>query len=352
MTFLRNCSTDECSGITVTSNFDYANLSDECALTGSITATYTIEDECGNKTTQTATFTVIDTSAPEVGCDPDPLTIDCVGAVGNEEAASQWNQENINKLNSCIADNCSTANFEVTSNYDFANLAGDCGTTGSIEVIYTIKDECGNETTKSAILTIIDETPPVVNCEPNNMTIDCAGEAENLINATDWNNNNIDKLKDCSNDACSGIEVSSNFDFNQLTDECGFTGGLEVIYTISDACGNEITKTATLTIIDTIPPVATCEPITTTIECLGDVQNKVEAADWDATNISNLKDCASDLCGTVTVSSNFDYANITLDCGVTGSITVIYTITDECLNSIIKEATLIIVDTKAPVVSW
>ena len=100
------CSSDECGTVEVTSDFDYANLSDDCGLTGEITVTYTVTDECDNTTVKTATFTVIDTTDPTLGCDPDDLTFECDGVTGNQATADQWNAANIAKLIGCALDNC------------------------------------------------------------------------------------------------------------------------------------------------------------------------------------------------------------------------------------------------------
>src|SRR5699024_1706007 len=62
---------------------------------------------------------------------------------------------------SCAQDNC-TNSFSglVTSNYNFNNMAPQCGNTGRINVIYTVNDGCGNLSYAYGTFTIIDTQAP------------------------------------------------------------------------------------------------------------------------------------------------------------------------------------------------
>ena len=101
---------------------------------------------------------------------------------------------------------------------------------------------------------------------------------------------------------------------------------MTVTYTVTDECGNAITRTADLTITDETDPVVTCDPDNDQIECLGETGNIQAATNWNTANIAKLEDCSSDACGTVTVTSNFDYeANFNINCGFSGAINVTYT---------------------------
>ncbi len=350
---LRNCSSDLCGTVEVTSDYDYANLSDECGFTGSLTVTYTMTDECGNFVEKTATFTVKDETNPNVPCDPDSEIIECVGSTGNLDLAKQWDLDNIQKLKTCSYDDCSSE-LEVTSNFDFNNLSGDCGTTGTITVTYTVKDECGNIVQKDATLTIEDNTAPTIPCDPISETIECLGETGNGQAAADWNAANIDLLQACVQDDCGDVVVTSDFDFANLSDECGYTGGMEVTFTATDDCGNKATKTARFTIIDTANPIVACDPEDKVFECSGEAANEADADAWNAANIAKLDDCATDLCSDkseVIVTSDYDFNNLTDECGFTGTLTVIYTITDACGNDTTKTATYTIMDTTDPELS-
>ena len=343
---LEDCSSDVCGDITVTSDFDYTNLNPDCGETGTLLVIYTITDDCGNSVTKDAVFTIEDTTDPET-CEPDDKTIECLGESDNENAAEDWNDDNIQKLEDCSSDVC--GDITVTSDFDYTNLNPDCGETGTLLVIYTITDDCGNSVTKDAVFTIEDTTDPET-CEPDDKTIECLGESDNENAAEDWNDDNIQKLEDCSSDVCGDITVTSDFDYTNLNPDCGETGTLLVIYTITDDCGNSVTKDAVFTIEDTTDP-ETCEPDDKTIECLGESDNENAAEDWNDDNIQKLEDCSSDICGDIEVTSNYDFDNLDPDCGETGTLTVVYTITDECDNEVTKTAVFTIVDETNPEVT-
>jgi len=154
-------------------------------------------------------------------------------------------------------------------------------------VTYTITDECDNFITRTATLTIIDETAPVVTCDPVSEEIECLGEAGNIAAATAWNTANIAALEDCSSDACGTVTITSNFDFPaNFAINCGFSGAIQVVYTITDQCDNAVNRTATFTIVDTTEPVVTCTPDDATFECVGTLGNEAAANQWNADNLA------------------------------------------------------------------
>ena len=118
-------------------------------------------------------------------------------------------------------------------------------------------------------------------------------------------------------------------------------GSITVIYTIADECNNATTKTATFTIIDNNVPTVNCNPINLVFECKGETENQQIATQWNAQNINDLSNCSFDNCSTTfSVYSNFDYNLLDLNCQEESSLTVTYTIADECDNIITKTATL------------
>lgn len=343
---LEDCSSDNCGEVIVSSNYDYANLSDSCGLTGTLPVTYTVSDECGNFLSFSVTFSIEDNIPPTVTCNPIDLTLECQEVEANEIAANQWDTNNIALLEACSSDDC--GDVIVTSDFSFDNLGDDCGSSGAITVNYTISDECGNNIIRTATFSIIDNTPPVVTCELENLIHQCNGAVGNEMAADNWHEHNLLQLNDCSSDDCSAVTVSSNYDFDALSDDCGLTGMLTVTYTIQDACGNAVTKTANLTIIDSNPPTASCAPTDIVIECRGATENMEQANLWNMENLALLAACTSDECGKVMINSDYNFSNLSDECGLTGSLTVIYTLADECGNSTTLSATLKIEDTTEP----
>ena len=353
ITALENCADD--LGVTVTSNYDFNNLSSTCGQGGTIAVVYTITDDCGNATTLNATLTLEDTSAPDLtNCSVTDAAIECSGT-DNQTLANDWNAANIAALESCVADTCDTDfTGQITSDYNFNNLSSTCGQGGTIAVIYTITDDCDNATTLNATLTLEDTSAPdLTNCSVNDAAIECSG-TDNETLANDWNAANIAALESCVADTCdtdfSG-QITSDYDFNNLSSTCGQGGTIAVVYTITDDCGNATTLNATLTLEDTsAPDLTNCTVTDAAIECSG-TDNETLANDWNAANIAALESCVADTCDTDftgQITSDYDFNNLSSTCGQGGTIAVVYTITDDCGNATTLNATLTLEDTSAP----
>ncbi|WP_191072803.1 gliding motility-associated C-terminal domain-containing protein [Mesoflavibacter profundi] len=359
---LETCASDACDAdntFTVTSDFDFNNFVSSCGLGGTITVNYTVSDDCGNSSSTSATLTLSDTTGPDVSACTSVVdtTLECDGT-NNSTLASDWNATNIAALETCTSDNCSSA-ISVTSDFDFNNFVSSCGLGGTITVNYTVSDDCGNSSSTSATLTLSDTTGPDVSACTSvvDATLECDGTNNSTL-ASDWNATNIAALETCSSDACDAdntFTVTSDFDFNNFVSACGLGGTITVNYTISDDCGNSSSTSATLTLSDTTgPDVSACTSVVdATLECDG-ANNSTLASDWNAANIAALETCASDACdadNTFTVTSDFDFNNFVSACGLGGTITVNYTVSDDCGNSSSTSATLTLSDTTGPDVS-
>src|SRR5690606_16540602 len=65
--------------------------------------------------------------------------------------------------------------------FDLSQTTFDCSDTGGNMVVLTVTDEMGNTATCTALITVIDNTPPQLIC-PGNMTADCA----ETVDSDDW----------------------------------------------------------------------------------------------------------------------------------------------------------------------
>jgi len=356
ITALETCGTDSCdidNTFVVTSDYAFTNLNGTCGAGGTITVTYTVSDDCNNSQQLTATLTLEDTTPPDlVNCTITDETLECT-ADGNEAIADQWNADNIAALQYCATDACDIDNtFVVTSDYDFVNLNLSCGPCGAIIVNYTISDDCGNETTLTATLTLSDDTnPDLTNCNVEDITIECSGiDNESIADA--WNADNIAALENCADDIA--VTITSDYAFTNLSATCGAGGTITVVYTATDDCDNSVTLQATLTLEDTTPPdLVNCTVVDTTLECAG-TDNESIADAWNADNIAALQTCGTDACdvdNTYRVTSDYDFTQLSSDCGVGGTITVIYTVSDDCNNSQTLTATLTLNDSTPPLLT-
>ena len=319
---------DLCGDVTWTNNFN--GLSDDCGNTGSATVEFTATDACGNASTTTATYTIVDTTAPTIEIMASDMTVECDGA-GNNEELMTWLDNN---GGAAAYDICG----DITWSNNFDALSDDCGMTGSATVEFTATDDCGNETKTTATFTIVDTTDPEIT-DAMDMTVECDGQG-NMAELDAWLASNGGAY---AYDVCSDITWSNNF--NGLSDDCGATGSATVEFTVTDDCGNESKATATFTIEDTTNPSIDYHAKTEIVECDG-AGNLEELAAWLESNGGAL---ASDYCGDVTWSNDFN--ELTDECGMTGSVTVVFTVADECGNTSKTQADFIIEDTVAPEVT-
>ena len=317
-----NCSI---SSVTQTSGLNSGDI----FPVGTTTNTFLVSDNSG--LTATCSFNVIveDNEDPTWVNAPTDLTVECDGA-GNVTEFDNW-------LNNTFTwmDNC--PNWVITN--DSSGLSDDCGMTGSEIVTFRLTDESSNFIELDATFTIEDATPPTIDVEASDLTVECDGNG-NTTEINDW----LASIgtTGAASDTCAGVTWTNNF--IALSDDCGMTGSATVTFTATDECNLTNTTTATFTIEDTTPPTIDVEASDLTVECDGN-GNTTELNDWLAS--IGTTGAASDSCAGVTWTNDFTILNNDV-CGAL--TTVIFTATDECGNFVTTEATINTEDTIPPVI--
>ncbi|MBT8229738.1 MAG: HYR domain-containing protein, partial [Bacteroidia bacterium] len=198
---------------------------------------------------------------------------------------------------------------------------------------------CNNASTTEATFTIVDMTPPSIDTEAGDLVVECDGSG-NISDLNGW----LDSHGGASSsDICSNVTWTNNF--MAMSDDCGATGTVTVIFTATDACNNASTTEATFTIVDMTPPSIDTEASDLVVECDG-AGNTAELTSWlDSHGGTGV---ASDICSSVTWSH--DFITLPFACASTGSVTVVFTATDACNNASTTEATFTIADTTPPAI--
>ncbi len=327
--------TDVCGQVTWT--YTLIQESDLCDLTGNGTYRFTATDACGNTSTTEATFTIEDTEVPAITNAAQDITVVCDGN-NNVDALLDWLNNN---GQATATDNCNTVTW--TNDYGQVN-PGACQGTGSVEVTFTATDACGNSSSTTATLTIVDTNAPVWTIDPTDLTLECTEDTDPMDAIMSWldASGNGDAF-----DSCSVIVYSH--DFIELVDGCGgnsTTGEALVTFTATDACGNTATREATVLVEDTTPPTLISPAIDTTVECDG-AGNVGELNAWLQ---SNGKAEMADACGDI-VWNTPELLETIDGCGRTVEFVYSFTSDDLCGNR--SEATIArftIVDTTSPVI--
>jgi hypothetical protein len=206
-----------------------------CGQTFVATRVWDATDACGSRLMATQIVSVA-TQPPVITCAPDK-TVEC---------GSVWTFNAPTATEFCGGSNASIAVVSTVT-----NAVGLCGNTFIVTRTWRATDACGNQSSCSQSVHIVDTTPPTVVCAPDK-TVEC-GSVWNFDAPT-------------GTDSCAGTNVLIRV-FSSVTNvsgACGFTATR--VWEIFDACTNRSTCSQTVTVADTTPPVLTCAAAKT-LEC-------------------------------------------------------------------------------------
>jgi len=329
---------DVCSGTAVTWRTDPAmpTITNTCGNEGFATVDFYVSDGCGNEnpTPTTATFTIEDNTIPIWTVNPTPLTIECDGTTDPSGQIATWLGNN---GNGSATDGCNPGLVTYSNNY--TSISNGCGASGSVNVMFTANDNCGNSETRTATLTVEDTTPPNWTVNPMDLIVECNGTTDPGGQITNWLNNVGNG--GAADDNCGGAVSNFTNNYAGLSDGCGATGTATVTFTAIDACGLSSNRTATVTIEDNNAPTFPTPAQPLNVEC--DVNTTTAINAWLAANGNAV---AAEACGTVTWSHN--YTGYSTVCPGAGTATVTFIATDECGLSASTTATISVSDTQNP----
>jgi gliding motility-associated-like protein len=301
--FTAATATDACGN---TFSLTYIDITTPGACSGSysVTRTWTATDSCGNSSTASQTINVQDNTPPLISAVPETTTINCPA---------------IPEFTTPTATDICDSNPSLT----FVDVIapGACAGSYSITRIWTAKDACGNTSTASQTIIVLDNMAPVIAALPEPTTINCPAIPD-FTTAT-------------AIDACGS---DFNLTFNDVTTPGTCAGSYSVTrtWTATDACGNTSTASQTINVQDNTAPIIAALPETTTIYCPA-TPEFVAASATDA--------CES--------SINLTFTDITLPgtCPGSYSVTRTWTATDGCGNRSTASQTINVQDNTPPLIS-
>jgi hypothetical protein len=284
-----NCDED------VTITYSDVETPGECPQEYTVVRTWVAVDNCGNSSTGSATYYVYDDEAPEFTSVPENITIECDQDIPVTEASA--------------VDNCSE-NVTITSE-DVYEVQGECYSL--IIRTFTAEDECGNWSTASHTITIVDTTAPVISGDIE-IFLPCEDYAGIFVTATD----------NCSDDVTiivvSDEEVSG-----------GCAGRYIRTYGAYDECDNYSEFEQFITLVDETAPEITNAPADITVECGDEIPGYTPI--WE-------DNCDDELTLSAISSIAWD--------GCNQIITQVYFAVDHCNNEASVDRVITIVDTTDP----
>ena len=309
VSFNAPAATDNCTGgLTATCN----PASGSGFAVGATIVTCSAIDMAGNVGVCTFNVTVKDCEAPKVTCPPD-ATIEFPGdtsprATGYAKAT----------------DNCNAS-----INYSESEKAGDNPVVNKIKKIitrtWTATDGAGLTATCTQTITVKDTTPPVLSgCPTDNPTVQCLGGVPPAPSVT----------------ANDGGDGSIQVQFTQTESIPGSSchNTMTRTWTATDSCGNIASCAQIITINDTTAPVLSgCPALTSTYQCLGDVQTPA--------TVTAMDNCD----GSVLVSFTETQSNPGSSCN--NLITRTWTARDRCGNTASCKQSITVNDTISPAIT-
>jgi hypothetical protein len=300
---------DDC-GLTPSITFTDLSNPGSCAQEQTILRTWIATDACGNTASCVQTINVVDTQAPVISCPPN-LTVNCdepilPPATGRATAT----------------DNCD-ANPDIA--FSDQVIPGSCPQAYTINRTWTATDACGNSSTCTQVIQVVDKQAPSINCPPN-VTVQCGQPTTPAATGTAT-----------ATDNCDG-NPSITFTDQTLAGNCAQEFTILRTWRATDACGNSSTCVQTINVVDTQAPVITC-PANTTVQC---GQSTLPAATGTATATDNCD-------GNPSVT----YTDATTPGSCAQQFTILRTwrAVDACGNSTTCVQTINVVDTQAPAIT-
>ncbi len=293
---------DNCAGTNVTLLISGTITNPLCGQTYAATRTWLAYDACSNVAFCSQTITVVDT-VPPVFAGSSNLVFQ-VGVAWDFDPPVP-------------TDNADGTNVVLTIVNTLTNPI--CGNSYQAIRVWTATDTCSNVSAFSQTVSVVDTTPPVINCVSNRI-----------------------------------VEYGSAWDFDLPTafDVADGSNAVIVVFsTITNAdCGNTFTATRTWQAIDSCTNVSTCSQTIfvkdTTAPALACNTNRIvefgTTWDFDTPGVSDVADgtnVAVVVLGTITNAA----------CGNTYSATRTWQATDSCTNISTCNQTIFVVDTTPPV---
>lgn len=300
--------TDLCDA-TPTVTFTDAVAGGSCPQERTISRTWKATDDCGNSSTCVQTIFVDDNTPPVITCPPN-VSIECADSTSPGSTGT-----------ATATDNCDSS-----PTITFTDASTPSGPqTFVIHRTWKASDDCGNMSTCEQLITVHDETPPVISC-PANLTIACT--ANTLPPATG------------TATATDNCDPSPAITFTDVTvgGQCPQERTITRTWIATDDCGNSSTCNQTIFVDDSSAPVISC-PANITVQCTA---STAPGSTGTAT--------ATDNCDAVPVVT-FNDVTAGGACPQERTITRTWSATDDCGNVSTCVQTIIVDDSVSPVIS-
>ena len=278
---------------------------DDCPNT-TYTYTYKVTDDCNRIATCDRIFTIAN-SGPTISC-PADMTVGCPSEISVDPA-------NATASTSCLL------GYNVMISGPVITGPGGCSG-GNYAYTYTVTDNCGRTASCVQNFAITNDTAPVPDAPPADVTIDCDDPIPSGVDLS-------------ATDDCDGIITVSPTETN-IPGNCPNEYTIKRTWTFTDGCGNSSSTFQQIFVEDNDAPVIGSSPSDVYLDCDDPIPG--------ASDLSAMDNCD----GTITISPT--ETNIPGNCPNEYTIKRTWTFTDGCGNSSSTFQQIFVEDNDAPVI--
>ena len=283
-----------------------------------LTRTWRLTDACGNSTDTFQVVTLVDTIGPEFQL-PD-TTIAC----------DFW--DGFEPIDIVPFDSCSPAD-SITWTFTDSVTSGVYPYQFTLDRVYAATDLCGNTTTDTMVISVIDTVAPTWTYLPPDTTILCDQWEDYLI------------LQPFATDNCDpnvlGPEGEGATDTTIIEGECFGEFTVFLTFELEDQSGNTISYIQEIIAVDTVPPSFVYFPEDTVLSCEAGWPQPTDSSIWLATAEDNF--CPFGV--------TWNDSIVQGDCPGDSLLYRTFTAIDDCANTTSQVQVISIVDTIGPAFS-
>ena len=281
-------------------------------------ATLIVTDAQGNTASCVETITVIDTIRPMALCKATVVAqLDAAGVVTVLPTA----------LDSNSTDNCGLVEYLINNTSSVVYTCADLGTQSAN---LTVRDSFGNIAVCAASIIIQDNIAPTVSCQTKTIYLNNLGTSTLTPDSV--------LVFPATNDNC-GIATTTFLTGNTITYTCDSLGARMVEVLVTDNFGSTSTCLTTVTVVDTIAPIASCRSLPFILQLNSNGVNCMTALDID--------NGSSDVCNLETLLIN-GIDSFCFNCTNLGSNTVVLSALDSSGNQSTCTANVLVRDSINP----
>ena len=319
--------------------------------------TFTATDECGHSVTTTARFTITDTQPPRLVTAATNMTVSPENGVvlitasgvvsltnANTAAVLAW----LESHGGAIVEDVVTDSLAWTYEVPFFSAMSQDGRCSDklIAVTFTATDECGHTVSTTGTYSVVDQNIPAIVSQ----AIPASAEMQSDNTQTQlgaWLDRNGNAAAVDSGSSAMLTWSHSSPKFTQVARSSPCRDQVAVVrFTATDSCGNFASSMSNFTMIDTTPPLVTQPAANVAFQADGN-GNYEEVGHWLASHGgAHATDSANQMTWTHTepVFSQLDASTMCPD----SSAAVTFTVTDDCGNAAVTEASVAVTDTVLP----